>query len=89
MLLIAWIGSILLAICAAPQAYASWRQGHSDGISWIFLCVWGLGEIHLALYSLYLAEVALFLNYASNIFFISIIARYKYKPRRDNVLDEH
>lgn len=27
-----WLGSIMLAVCAAPQAWQSYKQKHADGV---------------------------------------------------------
>lgn len=40
--LIGYIGGILLAFCAAPEAYLAWKRGHSS-LSWGFLSLWGVG----------------------------------------------
>ena len=31
---IGWIGSICFALCAIPQAWKSFKDGHSRGITW-------------------------------------------------------
>ena len=40
-LLLGWIGSLCLAICALPQAWQSFKEKNSNGISWGFLMLWG------------------------------------------------
>jgi uncharacterized protein with PQ loop repeat len=75
--LIGYIGGILLAICGAPQAYLSYKQGHSDGISILFLLMWSLGEIFTLIYIIPKIDIPLLLNYTSNLVFLLIIWRYK------------
>lgn len=77
-----YIGSICLAICAIPQAYLSYKQGHSKGISLGFLSLWTFGEIFTLIYILPKADVPLLINYLSNLIFLSIIWKYKLLPRR-------
>jgi len=74
---IGWCGSILLAFCGAPQAFLSYRQGHSRGISWIFLISWLLGELLTLIYILSLGNKPLLINYCFNVAFILIILYYK------------
>lgn len=79
-----WIGSILLAICGLPQAIKSYKEGHAYDVSWIFLLLWLGGEIALLIDRFPKHDWALVLNYIANIAFISIILKYKIKPRRLN-----
>lgn len=77
----AWIGSILLALCGLPQAYRSYTDGHSRGISSTFLVMWGLGEILTFFYII--GDLPLMINYGINIICISVIIKYKLKERND------
>jgi MtN3 and saliva related transmembrane protein len=79
---IGWIGSILLAFCGLPQAIESWRTKNSDGLTWSFLLMWGVGEIFTIIYILPKWHWPLIFNYTANLIFISIILYYKIKPRR-------
>lgn len=74
---LAWVGSILLALCAIPQAFMSYRNGHSDGISWGFVLLWFFGEVFTIGYVIKESAVPLIVNYAANILFLLIIIRYK------------
>jgi uncharacterized protein with PQ loop repeat len=74
---IGWFSGIMLAFCGLPQAYHSIKYGNSDGVSWGFLSMWGLGEIFGLIYVVSLSSAPLTFNYFLNIIFISIIARYK------------
>lgn len=77
--LIGYIGGILLAFCAAPEAYLAWKRGHSS-LSWGFLSLWGVGEVFTLAAVLTDAPLGyLLLNYGLNILFISIICYYKRK----------
>lgn len=80
--IIGWVGSFLLAICGIPQAWQSYKQGHSDGISSGLLWLWGVGEILTLLYVFHLQNAALILNYACNLASISVILYFKFYPSR-------
>jgi hypothetical protein len=74
-----WIGSFLLACCGAPEAYLAWKRRRSD-LSWIFLAMWGVGELCVLIPVLFEIKVGfLLLNYIANVIFISVICYYKYK----------
>ena len=79
---IGWIGSILLAFCGLPQAIESWRTKNSDGLTWSFLLMWGVGEIFTIIYILPKWHWPLIFNYTANLIFIAIILYYKIKPKR-------
>jgi uncharacterized protein with PQ loop repeat len=79
---IGWIGSILLAFCGLPQAVESYKTKNSDGLTWGFLGMWGMGEIFTIIYILPKWHWPLIFNYTANIIFISIILYYKLKPKR-------
>ena len=79
---IGWIGSILLAFCGLPQAIESYRTKNSDGLTWSFLLMWGVGEIFTIIYILPKWHWPLIFNYTANLIFISIILYYKIKPKR-------
>lgn len=81
--ILGWIGSVLLAFCAVPQAIQSFRQKHSNGISSAFLTMWLVGEILTAAYVLPKKEYPLLFNYFVNISCLVIICKYKYFPVRD------
>ena len=44
MTILGWAGSILLALCAIPQAYKSFTERKTSDISASFLWMWYLGE---------------------------------------------
>jgi len=76
-----WVGGILLAVCAAPQAVLCHKNGHSNGISLSFLLMWFFGEIFLTIYVFPKMHYPLIANYILNIFIAGIILWYKIKPR--------
>jgi uncharacterized protein with PQ loop repeat len=78
----AWIGSLMLAVCAVPQAWASYRQGHSDGVTPGLLWLWGGGEVLTLVYVVDKGIVPMIVNYSFNLILILIITFYKLKPRR-------
>jgi len=84
MVTIGWIGGALLAFCAIPEAYNSWKRGRNDS-SWFFLLSWFFGEIFTLIYVMDQGDLPLIVNYSSNILFIGIILKYKKNPRADNV----
>jgi uncharacterized protein with PQ loop repeat len=78
--LIGWIGSVMLALCAVPQAVQSYRQKHSHGISSLMIILWFVGEVFTTIYILPKDDYPLLLNYAVNILCIGVIGWYKYYP---------
>ena len=80
--IIGWIGGILLAFCGLPQAVESYKTKNSDGLTWGFLIMWGVGELFTIVYIIPKWHWPLIFNYTANIVFISIIAYYKIKPKR-------
>jgi len=81
--LIGWVGSILFAISAIPQAWKSYKDGHSDGISASFLWMWFCGEILVMIYTIPKLLWPLLFNYTFNIILLIIILTYKYFPRKN------
>ena len=74
--MIAWIGSIALAICGVPLAISTIRKGEDNTNIW-FLVLWTIGELGLA-YSYY-HDNALMFNYVINIVSLSIVWIYRLK----------
>lgn len=81
---IGWLGSLFLAICGLPQAWLSYKQGHSDGISTSLLVLWGAGEILTLFYVTEKFDWPLIFNYGMNLFSLGVIAWYKLYPRKPN-----
>jgi len=82
---IGWIGSICFALCGAPQAWLSYKQGHSVGVTWSLLILWLIGEICSIIYVVPKGHIPLIVNYLANLVFVAIVLYYKIKPR-DGVL---
>lgn len=79
-----WLGSFLLAICAAPQAFYALKHKNSHGISWGFLLLWLFGEIFTLIYVLKLQDAPLLLNYTLNLVFLCVILYFKVFPKSKN-----
>jgi uncharacterized protein with PQ loop repeat len=75
---IGWAGSILLALCAVPLAWQSFKQKHSTGISNTFLTMWLVGELLTFSYVLPKQDYPLLFNYGLNIACLIIVIRYKF-----------
>lgn len=81
--IIGWIGSALLAGCAAPQAIKSWRDGRTAGISDAMLWSWLMGEILMCAYVVATGcNPPLLANYAANIALLCIIMKFRYWPTK-------
>lgn len=78
--LIGWLGGWLLAICGAPQAYLSWKNKNSEGVSSGFLGLWLGGELCMIAYVLPKEDAPILFNLFSNVLFISIIVYFKLWP---------
>jgi len=78
-----WLGSILLAICGAPQAIKSYKEKHSDGLSWSFILLWAFGELFALAYVYDKLDLPLLLNYGSNILILGIILYYKINSKNN------
>lgn len=80
--IIGWIGAVAFAVSAIPQAWASFKQGHSEGVSPLFLALWLTGELCMILYSqAILGSWQLLFNYVFNLLCLLVIIWYKIKPR--------
>lgn len=78
---IGWMGAIMLSICGLPQAYKSYKQKHSHGISYLFLHLWLWGEVGQLIYVMYNLQYPIIFNCALNIILISVIIYHKYFPK--------
>ena len=79
LIFIGWIGSVLLALCAIPLAWQSYKQKHSRGISSLFLAMWFAGELLTTLYILPKKDYPLLFNYGLNIVCLVVVIRYKFE----------
>ena len=88
--LFGWVGSVLLAVCGAPQAHRSYKQKRTTGIAPSFLWMWFLGEILTLFYICFdKYSLPLIVNYSLNIFFISLIMWYYYYPSVEKTWRQH
>lgn len=80
------IGAFLLAICALPQTIQSIKNGHSKGLSLMFLWSWFGGELLMLTYvvAIHGPKGPLFLNYALNSALLLFIVYYRHFPRKQN-----
>jgi uncharacterized protein with PQ loop repeat len=77
--ILGWIGSLFFAICGVPQAYMSYKNKNSDGMSWLFLIFWSLGNIFTFAYVILTEQIPLIANYMFNFLILLVIIRYKIK----------
>ena len=78
---IGWIGSLMLAACAAPEVLSSYRTKKCS-LTWGFLILWLVGEVLTGIpVFLHIQEPYLMFNYAANIVMISYLV---YIKRRSN-----
>lgn len=79
--LIGWVGGILFALCAIPQAYECYKTKKSD-MNKAFLLMWFFGEVLTIVYVLLLdtdrTKLPLLLNYIFNLVCLIVILRYAY-----------
>ena len=80
-----WLGNVLLAICCIPQALKAYRNGHSRGISYLFIVCWFIGEC-LAFYyhCVTSGRYPQIFNYLINICGTSIILWYRIFERKSD-----
>lgn len=79
-----WMGSVLFAICAMPQAYQCYKQKHAKGMSWLFLLLWLGGEIFTILYIWPKKDMPLLANYSLNMLVLLSIIYYKVKGNENS-----
>jgi len=75
--IIAYISSMFLAFCSVPEVLHTIEKGRNDS-SWMFLVLWGLGELGFFVYVLPKKDWPLLFNYVLNIILISILIYYKF-----------
>ena len=84
-----WAGSILFALCGMPQAYQSYKQGHSRGLNWAFILMWGMGEIMTFIYVLPKMDIPLLFNYTINMAFLIVIIYFKIWERKTKIVNKN
>lgn len=85
-IILGWLGSVCLAICGVPQAWSSYKDKHSRGISWGFLLLWAFGELFALAYVSDKLDFPLLMNYAANILIVGVILYYKKYPKNSDEL---
>jgi uncharacterized protein with PQ loop repeat len=80
--IIGWIGATAFTFCAVPQAYKSFKDGHSDGLSLYYLLLWLIGEIFTIIYVVPQGKLPLTMNYIGNLIVLIVILKYKFYPRK-------
>lgn len=86
--ILGWLGSICLAICGLPQAWMSFKEKHSHGISWAFILLWAFGEAFALAYVYDKLDLPLVLNYLTNILIVGVILYFKINPKTKPTGDE-
>lgn len=82
--IIGWLGSICFSICAMPQSYISYKQGHSRGLSALTLVLWCVGEVLTLIYVWSTAfSLPLITNYLFNLGCLSVIITFRLFPRSE------
>lgn len=82
---IGWIGSWALALCGIPAALKSYKDGHSNGLSALFIALWFIGELLTLVYVWPKQDWPLIFNYLANIGLVAVMARYKFWPRKETM----
>ena len=84
--IIGWSASLLFAFCGLPAVRQCYKDGHTN-MSKAFIIMWFLGEILSQIYVLMKHgwDMPLLWNYWINTFFILIILRYMFFPRKDKL----
>jgi len=72
-----WLGSILFALCAIPQAIKACREKHARGLDWTFLAMWFFGEVFCTIYAIDIEAWPLVFNYVFNLISLCVIIYYK------------
>jgi len=75
--MMAFIGSVMLALCGIPLAYTTWKTQDASQINTVFLVMWSVGEVLLA--ASYYHEIPLMINYIANILALLVIWHVKLK----------
>lgn len=78
-----YLGGFLFAFCGLPQAYQSYKEGHSRGINSGLIWMWISGEILMQIYVMlkHGFDMPLLINYWVNTLFVMVIIKYKYWER--------
>ena len=72
------LSSICLVLCGLPELYRGVKEGNI-GASLGLLILWFLGEILGLIYTTYIGDMALIINYGFNTFIVGILLWMKIK----------
>ncbi|WP_372642227.1 PQ-loop domain-containing transporter [Ancylomarina sp.] len=87
--IIGWMGSILFAICALPQAIHTFKTRKVDDLNELFIWLWFSGEVFTLWYIIIdditnqIYHIPLYFNYVFNLIllFYLIYAKYSYNSK--------
>jgi uncharacterized protein with PQ loop repeat len=81
--LLGYVAMACLMAAGAPQAYKSYKDGHSRGIAGIFLILLLSGFSLMSLYLLLTKPILpVLFNYMANIITMLVVSYYKLFPRK-------
>jgi len=79
-----WLGSMAFMVSAMPQAWKSYKDGHTEGITWLTTSLWFFGEVVSLIYVWPKGYLPLILNYGVQMIFTYVILHYKIWPRKNS-----
>ncbi len=82
-----WLGTACFVLSALPQAWKSWKDGHSRGVAAGTIALWLIGELAMTIFTIGALDSnpILLLNYAGNLGLVGLIAWLKVWPRKIDV----
>lgn len=83
--IIGWVAATLFAFCGLPQAWKSYKDRHSAGISWGFILMWWFAEVLMLIYVIPMRDGPLLFNLALNLVFASVILWFKIFPTHRHI----
>lgn len=79
------IAACCFAVSAIPQAWRSFKDKHSDGLTWPTVILWFLGEVCMLVYvadTYWFRDLYLLSNYTVNTLTCGTILWYKLYPNK-------
>jgi len=81
-----WVGSFCLIVCGLPQLIKTIRSKKIEGVSFLFLLLWFLGEFFSLFYVVVkTGKLPLIFNYVINLLVTLILITYYMVYRRKDV----
>lgn len=77
---IGYLGGLVFALSALPQAWHVWKVKQANGLAWSFLATWLVGELLMIAYAIGTRQGPLLLNYIPNLVCLLFILKYKVTP---------